>query len=200
MILADSDLDDLEAYVSVAAHGNVNTVRNLLDNKDDTSVAFGGMLCTAAYHGNLEIIKLLISRGVDVNCDEDGETALLTAVRGAQTEATRMLIENGADVHARLPGGESALHQAVTTDQATKMESTLENLDQLLRKGLEIETRDNDGRTVLHEASFYGRVNLLNGLIVRGANINAKDKWQDTPLDRACLNGHIDTVRFPDIS
>lgn len=188
------DRDYLEACSSVAAQGDLTAIRNLLDNKD-TSAAFGGMLCTAAYHGHLEIIKFLISRGADVNSNEDGESALLAAVRGAQAKTTQLLIENGADVHAQLPGGASALHQAVMTDQAMKTETTLEIIDQLLRKGLELENRDDDGRTVLHEASFYGRSNLINGLTARGANVNAKDKWQDTPLDRACLNGHIDTVK-----
>lgn len=188
------DRDYLEACSSAGAQGDLTAIRNLLDN-EDTSAALAGILCIAAYHGHREIIKVLLSRGADVNSNQDGETALLAAVRGGQAETIQLLIENGADVHARLPGGVSALHQAVMTDRAMKTETTLEIIDQLLREGLEIENRDDDGRTIFHEASFYGRSNLINGLIVRGVNVNAKDNWDDTPLDRACLNGHIDTVR-----
>lgn len=141
------------------------------------------MLRAAAYHGHLEIIKLLISRGADVNTSNNGETALLAAVRGAQTKVKQLLIEAGADI------------RAVTTDWATDTEATLEIIDHLLRNGLEIEIRADDGRTPLHEAAFYGRVELMNGLIARGAKANTKDKWQDTPLDRACLNSYIEAVK-----
>ncbi|KAL9129299.1 MAG: hypothetical protein Q9217_002209 [Psora testacea] len=85
---------------------------------------------------------------------------LLATASGAQAEATQLLIENGADVHARWAGGFSALHHAIHSDQITRTETTLEILDWLLRKGLEIEDRDDDGHTVIHEASFCGRVGL----------------------------------------
>lgn len=196
MSTADPGSEDWEPYLSVAAQGDVDAVGKLLDNEDGISAALGGMLRTASYHGHLETIKLLVSRGADVNAhDDDGETALLAAVCGAQAETTQLLIENGANVHTRLPGGASALHQAVTTDQATNTGTMLEIVDQLLEKGLAIDDRDDDGHTALHEASLYGRVDLMNGLIARGANVNAKDKWQDTPLDRACLNGYTDAVK-----
>ncbi len=82
------------------------------------------------------------------------------------------------------------------TNQAMKTETALGIIiDQLLRKGLEVEIRDDNGRTVLHKASFCERSNAINGLTAIGANVNAKGNWRDTPLDCACLNGHIDTVK-----
>lgn len=129
-----------------------------------------------------------------MNSCEEGETALLAAALGVQAGATQLLIDNGADVHARTPEGVSALHQAVTTDQATNTDATLEIINQLFGQGLEIKSPNEEGHTALHEASFYGRVDLMDGLIAKGANPNVKDKHQDTPLDRACLNGYIDAV------
>ena len=196
MTAADTDSTALEAFVTAAAQGDSDTIRSLLEKSDDPSTSFASTLCAAAYNGHLEIIELLIARGADVNANDDGETALLAAVRGAQTNIIQSLIQAGADVRVRLPGGVSALHQAVTTDQATKTRAALEIIDQLLRYGLKIEIQDDDGRTPLHEAAFYGRVELINGLIARGALLNAKDKWQDTPLDRACLNGYIEAVEL----
>lgn len=188
------DQDYIEACSSVAAQGDFAALKILLDN-EDASAAFGGMLCAAAYHGHLEIIHCLISRGADVNFTHDGEPAIFAAVRGAQAETTQALIEHGANLHARSFGGASILHQAVTTHQAANTKIMLGIIDQLFAKGLQVEDRDEDGRTMLHEASFHGRSNLIAELIARGANVNAKDKWQDTPLDRACLNGHVDTVK-----
>ncbi|KAL8801153.1 MAG: hypothetical protein Q9182_004658 [Xanthomendoza sp. 2 TL-2023] len=196
MTTADTDSTTLEAFVVAAAQGDSDTIKSLLENRDDPSPSFASTLCAAAYNGHLEIIKLLIARGADINTNDDGETALQSAVRGAQIHIIQSLIEAGADVRVRLPEGASALHQAVTTDQATKTEAALEIIDQLLRYGLEMEIQDDEGRTPLHEAAFYGRVDLMNGLIARGAMVNAKDKWQDTPLDRACLNGYIEAVEL----
>jgi ankyrin repeat protein len=85
------DRDYLEACSSVVAQEDLTAIRNLLDN-EDTSAAFDDMLCAAAYHGHLEIIKFLISRGADVNPNEDAESALLVAVRGAKAETTQLLM------------------------------------------------------------------------------------------------------------
>ncbi|KAL8978406.1 MAG: hypothetical protein Q9177_006413, partial [Variospora cf. flavescens] len=142
------------------------------------------------------MVKLLISRGVDVDASEDDETALLSAVRGAQTKVVRLLIDAGADVRARSLEGASALHQTVTTCHVSQTGAIFEVTDQLLEDGLHIEIEDDDGRTPLHGAAFHGRVELLDGLLARGAKLDANDRWQDTPLDHACLNGHLELVKF----
>ena len=118
MTTADTDSTTLEAFVTTAAQGDSDTIKSLLEKSDDPSTSFACTLCAAAYNGHLEIIELLIARGADVNANDDGETALLAAVRGAQSNIIQSLIEAGADVRVRLPGGASALHQAVTTDQS----------------------------------------------------------------------------------
>lgn len=195
LTIADLDPKELEEHLSAAAQGDFLAIESLIDNKYDISAAFGSILCAAAYRGHLKLIKLLISKGADVNAHEDGETALLAAALAAQAEAIQLLIENGADVHAKTSEGVSALHQAVMTNQASKTDAVLEIIDQLLKEGLGIEIPNEESRTTLHEISFNGRVDLMDGFIAKGANLNVKDKWQDTSLDRACLNDYIDVVK-----
>ncbi|KAI4277941.1 MAG: hypothetical protein L6R35_006115 [Caloplaca aegaea] len=195
MTTAEIDPEAVETFRAVAGRGDLNTVKTLLEKSEDPFVASAYMLCAAAYSGHLDIVNLLISRGVDVNASED-DTALLSAVQGGQTKVVRLLIDAGADVRARSLVGDSALHQAVTTCHVSQTGAIFEVIDQLLEEGLHIGIEDDNGRTPLHEAAFNGRVELLNGLLARGAKLDAKDRWQDTPLDRACLNGHLEVVKF----
>lgn len=47
--------------------------------------------------GNIEIVKLLIEKGIDVNdVDRDGETALMYASYKKNKEMMELLIKNGA--------------------------------------------------------------------------------------------------------
>ncbi|KAI4268394.1 MAG: hypothetical protein L6R35_006770 [Caloplaca aegaea] len=196
MATAEIDPEAVETFRAVAARGDLNAVKALLEKSEDPSVVSDYVLCAAAYYGHLDIVNLLISRGVEVDASEDGETALLSAVRGGQTKVVRLLIDAGADVRARSLVGASALHEAVTTCHVSQTGAIFEVVDQLLEDGLHIEIENDDGRTPLHEAAFNGRVELLDGLLAKGAKLDAKDRWQDTPLDRACLNGHLEVVKF----
>lgn len=195
MTTATVNPDDIDLCVTAAAHGDLSMVKSHLDSTSNVSTAMGAMLCTAAYHGHLPIVELLLAKGTDVNTNVDGDTALLAAVRGGKAEICQVLITNGADVYARCHGDSSALHSIPEKDPLTDMDAIVKIIDQLLANGLSIESRNDEGHTVLHEAALYGRVDLINELIDRGANIEAKNKWQDTPLDRACLNGHTDAVK-----
>ena len=56
----------------------------------------------AAMSGDVELIKTLLDKGVDVNAkDQYGQIALITAAQEGQFGAVRLLLERGADVNAR---------------------------------------------------------------------------------------------------
>jgi len=69
---------------------------------------------TAAAEGNIEAIKQHVSAGTDLNAKEPagGSTPLMVAALFGQTEAARLLIENGANLNARNNDGGTALHAA----------------------------------------------------------------------------------------
>jgi ankyrin repeat protein len=54
-------------------------------------------LMFAAQNGHLEISKLLIDRGADVNAKYDGWTALMFASKKGYREVVKTLLEKGAD-------------------------------------------------------------------------------------------------------
>ena len=101
-------------------------------------------------------IKKLINEGADVNAeDEEGLTPLQMAVirlngphatrsfpyRG-DPEVAKFLVENGADMTARAPGGATILHLAADAHNA-------EMAQFLIEKGADINATDNEGKTPL---------------------------------------------------
>jgi ankyrin repeat protein len=53
-------------------------------------------LMFASYHGDTEMVKLLIASGADVNADCDGDTALGWAKQKGHEDVAKLLIEAGA--------------------------------------------------------------------------------------------------------
>ena len=71
------------------------------------------ILCWAVDEGHLDIVKMLLDRGADVNeSDDNGRTPLLWAAFGRETAMTRLLLQRGANVNARDCNGYTALSAA----------------------------------------------------------------------------------------
>jgi ankyrin repeat protein len=65
----------------------------------------------------------------------------------------------------------------------------------LLDKGADREARDSEsGATPLYHAAAWGRTALVELLIARGADINARNKASATPLAAAEKNGFAETA------
>jgi ankyrin repeat protein len=95
------------------------------------NVAGLNALMFAASHGNAEIVRTLLARGVDVNAQSGPSAAppvrhgliaigklspLMLAVTSGSAETVRVLLEAGADVNARDVRGMTPLMLAVATD------------------------------------------------------------------------------------
>ena len=71
-------------------------------------------LALAAHGGHLETMKLLISKGCDINnADRDGDTPLFYVATSGLTDAVKLLLDNGADPNVCDNSGASILWTAV---------------------------------------------------------------------------------------
>ncbi len=107
------------------------------------------LLHAAAYSGNVELVKFLLSRGAPIDAEAHTKyrnTPLQTAMLSKQAAVARVLVEAGADVnHPQWEGGR-ALHDAV-------WQGNVELVRFFLSHGAKADVRDRRGETPLHEAA-----------------------------------------------
>ena len=96
----------------------------------------------AARIGDLPAMKRYIAEGADVNTPDDdlNMTPLAWSVTHGQTEATRLLIENGADVNMKDDNDSTPLHGAAVFGRSDIAKLLLEN-------GAKLQVRNSDGGT-----------------------------------------------------
>ena len=66
----------------------------------------------------------------------------------------------------------------------------------LLDRGADIDVKNNNGDTPIHEAAVNGNTDIVKLLLERGAAIDVKTDFGNTPIHLAAVNGKTDTVKF----
>jgi ankyrin repeat protein len=86
-----------------SANGSAAMVTRLLEAGANPNEGRELPVMAAARSGNVEVMKLLLSRGGDANVKEParGQTALMWAVAERHVDVARILIEHGADIYAK---------------------------------------------------------------------------------------------------
>ena len=111
---------DAEIFTSVRA-GSTENVKRLLSlqkaSARDTTEFGISLLHSASNSRNLELVRLLIQEGADVNAqDEDGDSPLhSTMMRPDNYNVARTLIESSVDVSSRAVDGKTPLHTFFNT-------------------------------------------------------------------------------------
>jgi ankyrin repeat protein len=201
---------DIEAVKQhLAAGRNVNAK----DDKGRTP------LHRAAREGHKEVAELLIAAGADLNTkDKEGKTPLYHAARWGHTNIAALLIAAGADVNAKDDKGRTPLDRAVgyteivallrkhggkTSEELNALidaaeAGNIEAVKQHLAAGMDVNAKDEDGVTPLHEAALWGHNEVSELLIANGAEVNAiivSGPYQGkTPLDLAIRHKKNETA------
>jgi len=71
-----------------------------------------------------------------------------------------------------------------------------ETAEVLLEGGAEVNARNNEGNTPLHEAATFGFLETIKVLLEWGADVDAVNNGGYTPINFAELNSRPDTVKF----
>jgi hypothetical protein len=136
-----------------------------------------------------KLLSLLLENGADVNyMDEDGETAIFHAVTiRYSVQITSSLIRHGADLARKNQWGQGLSHRLVADMEDWE---DLQYLDLLLEHmPALIDAQDDRGRTPLHLALVFGKIDIAEELLARGADVNSLDKFGRAPFDIACQYG-----------
>ncbi len=151
-------------------------------------------LQVASKLGSLDIVKLLVQAKANIEANGDQGTALILAAGSDHDESSvaDYLIENNANINAKSElWGITALMNAALFDHK-KIVNFLIKV-----KETKLESVNKDGKTALHIAAYYGRVEIITALLEGGANIEATDNSGDMPIKAARLNSnYIDPKVF----
>jgi ankyrin repeat protein len=163
---------------------------------------------------HLEIIRLLLDKGADVNGAildntltrtiftmqwffEAGATPFLRASQSSDTALMKLLLERGADPKRKTQNNDTALTLAAGigwVDGVTYERSAKENVEavrMLLDLGLDPNAANNEGRTPLMGAALKGRNEVVEMLVDAGARLDTRDRGsRDTHIVGATIAGH----------
>ncbi|HZR22354.1 MAG TPA: ankyrin repeat domain-containing protein [Vicinamibacterales bacterium] len=139
-------------------------------------------ILTAVYHGQKDIVNLLVARGADLTIFE--------ASAAGEVERIERLIDRGEPVNGFSPDGWTPLHLAAFFGH-------VKILEMLLGQDADVAaiSRNSNGNTPLHAALAGNRKFVAGLLIGHGADVNAVDKAGWRPLHIAAANNNLDAMK-----
>ena len=183
------------ALHAAVASGDVVDARELLElganvNEPKSEEDSTTPLLVAAAKGNVEMVKLLIKSGANLDAQDDCDNnALHVACSKGHVNVVSRLIKAGCDVETRAGNGATALHLAARKGHDDVVEL-------LLDSDMQIESLDGKGATPLHAACSGGYEDVVGLLLKRGANTAAVDAKGKTPRQIANKKGHDDCAKL----
>jgi uncharacterized protein len=145
-------------------------------------------LTSAVFSGDVELAKLYLDHGADINATTLGtfghETALSVALisPNVSKDLVNLLISRGADANYADGLGHTPLMSACSK----RGNSTIVGI--LLHAKARVNAKDMDGYSPLMIAAFRGDARMVGILIQAGADVNAKNKKGESVLSLAELN------------
>lgn len=113
-------------------------------------------LSVAAFYGRIEVVKLL-SGLQDSQIDKRNKakgTPLLQAASNGHDDVVRVLLENGADIHATSVTGDTALTLAIKAGSLAIVQMLIKHDTNVTK------VRNNDDEAPLHIATKFGHYEL----------------------------------------
>jgi ankyrin repeat protein len=148
-------------------------------------------LVSASSRGHVDLCKILIEAGADINV-LNGYPLLSAAIAG-RAEMCKFLIDSGADLQHKKGDGWTPLHGAATAGK-------LEACRVLIEGGMDVNAVTLNGRTALSEAIRRGNSDVAKYLIEVGADWTLSvpdDRYQRLTLFQlAVRHGHEDIANY----
>lgn len=190
-LLDEYDLFDVVSEDSNLS-GNTELCQTLIDRGDDVNATrldqkhnWVGLLDLAAQNGYLDVCKILLDHGAEINKRNRlglGFTPLDSAAHAGQLEVCQLLLDRGANIDYLDDKKETPLHLAAKTGQWRVCEL-------LLNKGAKINAKDVVNNRPLHSATEHERLEVCQLLLDRGADLYATNNAGYTAL-RLAINLH----------
>ncbi|QRM15296.1 ankyrin repeat protein [Mudlarkpox virus] len=183
---------------------------NLLNLSVDETIT---PLIDAIRSGDVRIVQLLISHGVEINhINPKVPHPLLTAIKIKSNSIVRLLIDNGVDTSfLPIPDLESCMIKTLLDSgidvnikddkRRTFLYYAIRNKDFdsiniLMKYRANVNIEDYNGDYPIHIATEYNLYDIVETLVENGAYINVENCRKETPLHHAVKYGDYKIVRF----
>jgi len=145
---------------------------------------------SAAYEGDMAFILSELEKGTSVNTKNSaGKTLLHEAVTGGHEELIKMLLEKKASINEKENLGNTPLHNAVGNKKVIEL--------LLGHKKIDLNVKNDKGETPLNNLCrsklaciniTFGEIDVISLLLEAKADIDTKDKSNETPLYKIIEN------------
>lgn len=162
----------------------IDSIPDVNADRDDIGCT---LLHAALHHEREDFIDILLGKGADIEATAaSGYTPFILSSQRSPSMIP-ILIERGADVHARYKANAGALHAAAA-------DGNIESLQFLINWGLDIEDQTANGFTPLACALTWGMEEAALCLLSQGASAHFQTRGNLTALHFAARNGLDDVV------
>jgi cytohesin len=150
-------------------------------------------LHNAIIDGDMRVVRQLLNAGANIHAvDGSRRTPLHWAADTGNGAIIQLLIARGAQVDAKDWRGNIPLRLAVT---GPKPAGSLDAVKILITAGSDVNATakdyaGDDGRSILHDAARKGDAKIITALIRAGADVEARDNNNETPLYWALGEDH----------
>ncbi len=180
--VGDPRNENMAALHVAAKRGNVNVVNALLGapgvNIELLDLLHRTPLHCAVNEGRTEVVRILLSHGALVDTiDSTESTALHDAAMNGSYDIVEALLNAGANIEAHNNEYDTPLTFAIRYGDAEGITARI-----LLERGARVDEPGASENTPLHEAALNGDAALIRELINRGADVNALNDINSTPL------------------
>ncbi len=175
--------ETLQAFIEAKASEN---------DQGDKDLALAG----AARSGDLGAARALIGYGANPNADLSKRAApyfggpvpapptaarsvLIEAASSGNPDMVRLILGYHPDLEKRDGEGKTAMFAAAEHGTKARENEMAESLRLLAEAGADVNARDNNGNTPLHEANLTG---VEEELLKLGADVNARNNDGETPI------------------
>lgn len=193
-----------------ASVGDIRTLQRLKSEQRDLEIGDYDRrtpLHLAAAEGHTEIVKFLLESGVKPLPDRWGGYPIYDAIAGNHDDIVGLFKKtntNNCSKPKHISHKENHEDTSMKIDDELSViellwaasENNINNIKQLVARGVPIHASDYDNRTALHLAAAEGHLETVKYLITHGHPLFVRDRWKATPLDEARRERRTNVIRY----
>ncbi|MEY3571664.1 MAG: hypothetical protein RIQ85_1784, partial [Pseudomonadota bacterium] len=156
----------------------------MLSDGESTRTTIVNALSSAALHGHIELVQLLLTHLIDnEESNRSKQLALFQAIAGCHLAVCELLLRHGTSLN--IPDETGPLHMAALIGHT-------EMCKLFIQHGANINQKNSDGATPLYFAALYSHVDAYKLLLSLGADFGFTDHKK--LLSCVIANGNIELI------